>query len=771
MKRISRQWRFWLLLAIALVAIGVAMGLGLLQARDRILAQEREHFRTQTKVVADNLTRQLTTIHRSLLSIQQALPRWQSSPAGRAEGQQTLRNMEAAMSSVRTFAVLDARGEVTFSNREELLGRNFYQRDYFQAPLKVLDPKLLYVSPPFKSVLNTYLIGLSRVLLDSQGQFAGVVVASVEPGDMAILLNSVRYSDDMQAMLVHGDGKIFLSEPALDPLMAPNLLTANSPLGQHLRNRQTLSYFNGLQAHSQDARLTVMQTIAPANLSMDKPLIVVLDRSQDKILAVWRRDVLSQAGAYLVLVLISCFGLFFYQGQRSQKIMAAKRLKLATEASGVGIWEFDLITKSYQWDDTMFTLFGLDPQATSARNDDWIKLLAPSELQRMREATRATIQQNQPFGMTFQIRRPDGQLRSMHNWAALYSDDHGVPRCLIGATEDVTQRMAQEAELRVAAAAFESHESMLVTNAQVEILRVNPAFTALFGYTSEEAVGRNPRLIKSGRHDADFYKAMWAELVAHHRWQGEIWNVRKEGVEFPCWLCITAVRDDAGVVTHYVATHTDITLRKAAEDEVKRLAFFDPLTNLPNRRLLADRLHQAVVNAKRSKGHTALIFLDLDKFKPVNDRYGHAAGDQLLRAVAHRLRTCVRESDTVARVGGDEFVVLLPRITLAQDALQVAEKMHVRLRAPFQLPDGQSVQISSSAGVALYPDHGLDEATLSHHADVAMYAAKAAGRDQYVVYEPALDHGEPVLMSKTSRSQTVQAAPQPVLDANSRNDA
>jgi diguanylate cyclase (GGDEF)-like protein/PAS domain S-box-containing protein len=319
--------------------------------------------------------------------------------------------------------------------------------------------------------------------------------------------------------------------------------------------------------------------------------------------------------------------------------------------------------------------------------------------------------------------------------------------------------MAQEAELRVAAAAFESHESMLVTNAQVEILRVNPAFTALFGYTSELAVGRNPRLIKSGRHDADFYAAMWAELVANHSWQGEIWNVRKEGVEFPCWLCITAVCDDKGVVTHYVATHTDITLRKAAEDEVKRLAFFDPLTNLPNRRLLADRLHQAVINAKRSQGHAALIFVDLDKFKPVNDRHGHAAGDQLLQAVAHRLRTCVRESDTVARVGGDEFVVLLPSITLAQDAMQVAQKIHARLRAPFHLPTGQSVQISSSAGVALYPDHGLDEATLSHHADVAMYTAKAAGRDQYVVYEPTLDHAEPVITPEIPTAQMPHAKP------------
>ena len=760
MKRNARQWRVWLLLALVLLEIGVVMGWKLLDERDHIEAQELQRMSAQTKLVEDNLTRQLTAINFSLLAIQDALPRWQGSLTGHLDGQQTLRNMKASLSSVRTFVVLDAQGTVTHSSRDELLGRNLFERDYVQVPLKALDPKLLYVSPPFKSVLNNYLINLTRVLVDDQGRFGGVVSAAIDPVEMAVLLNSVRYSDDIQAILMHGDGKIFLSAPALDPATEQEL-APNSLLGQHLRDQPMASHATSAVVFRTDQRLSVMRTIAPAVLVMDKPLEVVLTRAQAPLFTGWHRDVLMQAGAYLVLVMISVFGLSLYQAQRTQKIMTAKRLKLATQASGVGIWELDLVTKIYQWDDTMFALFGLDPKAASARNDDWTRLLSAKDLMRMRDATRATIQHDQPFDMTFQIKRPDGQVRVMHNRAALYSDEHGVPQRLIGATEDVTRRMAQEAELRVAAAAFESHESMLVTNAKVEILRVNPAFTALFGYTSKEAVGRNPRLIKSGRHGADFYAAMWAELNAHHSWQGEIWNVGKDGVEFPCWLCITAVRDEEGVVTHYVATHTDITLRKAAEDEVKRMAFFDPLTNLPNRRLLSDRLHQAVAKVKREKGHLALIFVDLDKFKPVNDRHGHAAGDQLLQQVANRLRACVRESDTVARVGGDEFVVLLTSIRQAQDAMHVAQKMHAALREPFHLPVGKNVQISSSAGIALYPDHGLDEAALWHHADVAMYAAKGFGRDQYLVYTPTLDPGEPVAAPETIHTPTAQAASQP----------
>lgn len=761
MKRLTQQVRAWLALAFVLAAVGGLMVFSLVNERERIETSELERLSTQAKLIEVNLTRQLNAIQRSLLSIQGALPRWQSSPAGWLEGQQTLRDMEAAMSSVRTFAVLDALGKVTFSNRDELLGRNFYQRDYVQVPLKTLDPKLLYVSPPYKSVLNNYLISLSRLLLDEQGQFAGVVMAAIDPMDMDILLNSVRYSDDMQAILVHGDGMIFRSVPALDAVAEQALLAPNTLLGQHLRDHppEEESHVDGAVVVSTDQRLSVMLTIAPDLLAMNKPLELVLTRAQEPVFSAWLDDVLTQVGSYLLLVIISLFGMSMYQGQRTQKIMAAKRLQLATEASGVGIWEFDLINKNYQWDQTMFELFGLDPKKASARNDDWIRLLPPPELLRMREATRATIQNNQPFSMTFQIRRPDGQLRSMHNRAALYTDDRGVPRRLIGATEDVTQRMAQESELRIAAAAFESHESMLITNAQVEILRVNTAFTALFGYTSEEAVGRNPRLVKSGRHDAHFYAAMWTDLMAHHSWQGEVWNMRKNGEEFPCWLCITAVCDEQGLVTHYVATHTDITLRKAAEDEVKRLAFFDPLTNLPNRRLLSDRLRQAVAKVKREQGHLALIFVDLDKFKPVNDRHGHAAGDLLLQAVAHRLRSCVRESDTVARVGGDEFVVLLTSISQAQDAMQVAQKIHAALRAPLHLPTGLTLQISSSAGLALYPEHGLDEATLSRHADVAMYTAKAGGRDQYVVYQPTLDHAEPMTTPEPPAAQVRHPKP------------
>lgn len=738
MKHFVLHRRLWLLLA-ALVAVGVWLGLSLLRERDRLQAQEVDRLSTQGRVVKDNLTRQLTAIDHSLRAISQAAPHWLREADGPAQARQMLENMDVAMSSVRTFVVTNAQGVIIYSNRPELVGVNSYQSNYVQAPLQALDPTRLYVSQPFTSVLNNYLINLSRVMLDANGQFAGVVSAAIDPVDFEILLNSVRYSGDMRVALVHGDGLAFISQPHLKELLDQDWSASDTVFSRHVRSQQAVSQFGAATGWTSAPLFAVLHTVAPKTLLMDKPLVVLLSRDPDVLLTPWKNRVFNQTLLYLLLVVVSVGMLLVFQRQRAQKIMITKRLKLATEASGVGIWEFDLVTKRYQWDDAMFTLFGLNPSQASPRNDDWIKLLSPQDLQRMRDATRVTIQHDKPFAMTFQIRRPDGQLRYMRNRAALYSDDEGVPRRLIGATEDVTRRKQEEADLRVAAAAFESHESMLVTNAQVEILRVNQAFTALFGYAAREVLGKNPGMFKSSRHDADFFHAMWQDLAQHHSWQGEIWNMRKNGETFPCWQSITAVCDDAGVVTHYVATQTDITLRKAAEDEVKRLAFIDPLTNLPNRRLLTDRLNQAVTHARRVQGHLALIYVDLDKFKPVNDRYGHAAGDQLLQSVAHRLRTCVRESDTVARVGGDEFVVLLAGVAHSNDALQVAEKIHAVLLAPFHLSSGQSVHISSSAGLAFYPEHGQDEATLSRHADVAMYAAKDAGRDQYVVYQNALE--------------------------------
>lgn len=301
--------------------------------------------------------------------------------------------------------------------------------------------------------------------------------------------------------------------------------------------------------------------------------------------------------------------------------------------------------------------------------------------------------------------------------------------------QDITERKRIDSELRIAATAFESQEGMIVTDANAVILKINHSFTRITGFSPEEAVGKTMKLLKSGIHDTAFYQVMWNSILNQGYWQGEIWNKRKDGDIYPEWLTITAVKDSNHIVTHYVGTMIDITARKAIEDRVHHLAHYDVLTDLPNRSLLTDRLHQALAQARREKSKLALMFLDLDNFKPVNDSLGHDMGDLLLKAVALRLEDCIkRESDTVSRVGGDEFVIILPHIEANEDAATIAEKIVNALTEPFEI-NHHVINISCSIGIGVYPLHGTDVTTLMQVADNAMYEAKRAGRACFRFYD------------------------------------
>lgn len=307
------------------------------------------------------------------------------------------------------------------------------------------------------------------------------------------------------------------------------------------------------------------------------------------------------------------------------------------------------------------------------------------------------------------------------------------------AITDRTEHDRTATELRIAAIAFESQQSIFITDDKGVILRINAAFSKLTGYSSGEILGKSPRLLNSGRHDAEFYKSIWASVRETGAWQGEIWDRHKNGDVFPAWINITAVKDGGGNVTHHVATLHDITGRKTFDSHLQHLAHYDALTDLPNRALLTDRLHQALAQVRRDKGMLAVMFLDLDHFKPVNDTLGHAVGDLLLKDVARRLGDCVRrDSDTVSRFGGDEFVVLLPLIEGTEDAKRVAEKIVENLGRPFKIAP-HSIDISASVGIAIYPTHGDDAASLMKHADIAMYAAKQNGRNGYRLFSPAMN--------------------------------
>ncbi len=305
---------------------------------------------------------------------------------------------------------------------------------------------------------------------------------------------------------------------------------------------------------------------------------------------------------------------------------------------------------------------------------------------------------------------------------------------------DISERRRADAEMRLAATAFETQEGILITDAQGVIERVNRAFARITGYGAAEAVGHNASLLRSGRHGNGFYAAMWATLHRDGEWQGEVWNRHRDGEAYPAWLTITAVREDGAEVARYVGTMSDISLRKAREAEIAQLAFYDPLTGLPNRRLMKDRLHHALALSERNGHEGALMFIDLDNFKTVNDTLGHDHGDLLLQQVAQRLAGCLREGDTVARPGGDEFIVVLtPDLSEAthEAAAQVsaaAAKILAALTRPYQVA-GREYQGGASIGIALFSGHAASMDELLRRADQAMYQAKSAGRNTWRFFD------------------------------------
>jgi diguanylate cyclase (GGDEF)-like protein/PAS domain S-box-containing protein len=385
-------------------------------------------------------------------------------------------------------------------------------------------------------------------------------------------------------------------------------------------------------------------------------------------------------------------------------------------------------------------IYGVPPEAVRESADVIREMALPEDKERFFASLHASAESLQLWRIDYRIRRPDGVVK----WLlveAMPESKNGI-LTWYGFIADITEAKAVEENLRIAATTFLTLEGIMVTDARSVILRVNPAFTEITGYPADEVVGRTPAVLKSNRHDTAFYRAMWSELLAQGVWQGEIVNRRRSGESYPEWLTITAVKDAAGATTHYVGVFQDITARKTAEEEIRNLAFYDPLTHLPNRRLLLDRLQQAVAASSRNGRYGALLFLDLDNFKTLNDSLGHDTGDRLLVEVAGRLQACVREGDTVARLGGDEFVLMIQDLSeaggeAAAQAEATASKVLATLNRPYRL-GSQEYRGSSSIGVALFSGRevGIDE--LLKRADLAMYQAKSAGRNTLRFFDPGM---------------------------------
>ncbi|HEY8037436.1 MAG TPA: EAL domain-containing protein [Methylobacter sp.] len=413
--------------------------------------------------------------------------------------------------------------------------------------------------------------------------------------------------------------------------------------------------------------------------------------------------------------------------------------KIASQVPGL-VFQFQLFpdgsSRIPYANEAIHTIYRVSPEEVSEDATKVLAALHPDDIENFKASFRISAQNLTPWRQEYRLKFDDTPVCWLFGNALPQLQTDGSV-LWHGFITDITKQKQDEVDLRIAATAFELQDAMLVTDGNNVILKVNQAFTRITGYSAQEVIGKNPNLLSSGLHDKAFYAAMWESINRTDAWQGEIWNRRKNGEVFPEWLIITAVKesdDRSKQVNHYVASFSDITSRKAAEEEIRQLAFYDPLTQLPNRRLLQERLKHSIEIERREGKRLALLMLDLDRFKAVNDSLGHLAGDELLQQVAVRISARLRDVDMVARLGGDEFVVLLEDIAHAEDAARVASEIILVLSKPFQLTQSNDVQIGVSIGISLYPEHGASYEILMDHADAALYQAKDQGRGCYAYF-------------------------------------
>ncbi|MFT3814076.1 MAG: diguanylate cyclase [Acidovorax sp.] len=616
----TRHYRVqWLLVVLALVALGVAVALLAAYERQRTLRREGDLMMLQARMIDENLGQQLAGMAAALDSVREKLP---SAPASRLpQVSERLKALTDAMPGVRTMLVTDAQGTIRASNWPDVIGRDVRQRAYFQTARAQPALDRLYVSEPFETLLNVYSLNVVKIWTDEQGRFAGIISATLDPAYFQVLLHSVLYAPDMRSTVIHGGGMAFITIPAGNPIAGVNLRVPGSFFTRHLDGGQQASLLRGRTRFSGEERMAAYRTVQPEALHMDRPLVLSVSRAVDAVLAPWRTLAWLYGLAYLAVALVTCASTLLLQRKQRELVRLslrreresreyAEKIDLALAGADLGLWELDLATGRRTVNARAQHMLGLAPDAAAEALPAWTERIHPDD----RDAFNAILASNAPFAIDYRARHEDGQ------WVWLHS-------------------------------------------------RGKPA-----------------------------------------RW------------------------DDSGAPQRLIGTYLDITQRKDAEERVAALAFHDPLTRLPNRRLLQDRLEQVQRVSARARTLAALLFLDLDRFKSVNDTLGHGAGDQLLLQVAQRLQACVRHSDTVARLGGDEFVLLVhplgdtPRQAAAH-AQTIAHGVLAALQEPVLL-GGRAHTVTMSIGVALFC--GTEESTeqLFKRADQAMYQAKAAGRNQ-----------------------------------------
>lgn len=605
--------RQWLIIGAVLGLFGAIVIYDLVHERTALLDGARERLQASARIVDDNLSAQLETANTILTDVARDIPVWGRETNGNAGAIRRLDAMARALPGIRSVSIVDAYGIVRASNLPELIGRDLSGRDYFAVARHAANPGLLHVSPPFLAVTGKYIIALTHSYADTDGNFAGIVVASLDLSYFNTLLRSVLHAPDMWSAVLHQDGQMF----ALVSNTALGAAPPHDPLiQQHLDSDLPMSVQIGYSPISDDTRIVALRTIRPPQLQMDKGLVIAISRNRSAVLADWYELAFVLGGAMV-----------------------------AVFALGIGLQRFH--------------------QRSLQRYE-----------QEMRESARA----------------------------------------------------ARGAEQRFASAFNDAPIGMLMRDADGRILRVNKALCDMLGYAETDIIEIGlPALMEAPYRGAE--SALLQELLAGRRrdYRMELALRHRDGHAIWIQLSVAGVFDAQGRLEYLIKHLLDITVQREQSVALENLAHYDILTRLPNRALLEDRMRQSIAHARRNGSSLAVCFIDLDRFKPVNDQHGHDAGDLVLIQVAQRMQQQLRADDTLARLGGDEFVALLPNLRDSGEVNEVIPRLLAAIEEPITLGNGVTVGVSASFGSCFYPQDGDTPDDLLRYADRAMYMAKYSG--------------------------------------------
>ncbi len=425
-------------------------------------------------------------------------------------------------------------------------------------------------------------------------------------------------------------------------------------------------------------------------------------------------------------------------------------LENAQRIGRMGNWDWDLVTNEILWSDEIYRIFGYEPKSVKPSFELFSNAVHPADRDYVNESIRKAAEEREPYSIDHRIILPDGLEKIVHEDGEVTYDSNGKAVKMTGAVQDITERKNAEDQLALASKVFESAaEGVMVSDSYGTILSVNPAFTKITGFTAEEALGKNPNILRSDRHDQAFYDNMWKKLITEGAWQGEIWNRRKSGKAYPEWLNITAIKNQQGKTERYVAVFHDLTDIIESREKVEYQANHDALTGLPNRVLFMDRLKVGIRLAQRIEKKLAVLSIGIDRFSSINESFGHIMGDGVLQAVGDKLKEYVHESDTVSRYSGDEFTILLEDIDSIDDAVKHANEILEGMEKPFTV-NGKELFITVSVGVTIYPDDGNKEDALISNAVTAMARAKEEGRNKYSLFIQAMNERAMVKLAMES---------------------